>query len=145
VLGKFAISNGWLDPGAPVTIAGNIFGGQAGSSSGGGCVLRDSANAVAATSWAFNLIAATGTNAACAPSDRLGSAVFVNAGFPGAGLCGTGQLAGCALATGVPDLQLSGSQVAVDGGEASYCPAVDVMRTSRPRGNACDLGASESG
>jgi hypothetical protein len=68
-----------------------------------------------------------GAGSACDSSDRLGSATFAAKDFFS------------------PDLHLSGQQTAINGGEAAYCPTLDVDGDRRAAGIACDIGADEKG
>jgi chitodextrinase len=110
--------------GSTVIVAGNIFGLSVGAPNGCG-------NASGVTYiWSHNLVGPGQTR--CGPGDTIGAAVFASASFL------------------TPDLNLSGPQTAVDGGENVYCgPAkdvsVDIDGRPRPAGAACDIGAYEEG
>src|SRR5262249_28098696 len=148
ILGKFAIGDNSMTaryrfaPGTAVTIIGTIFGGQAGKAQGGGCTMNYSDGSVLAPTWHNNLMA----NQICGSGDIKGTATFVQRGFPGAGLCGTGLLPGCKTTWGLPSLDLLGLlQLPVNGGESTYCPATDIHGTPRPKAGVCDIGADEAG
>lgn len=96
--------------------------------------------------WSNNLL---GDGSTCGTGDISGTPTFVQRTWPGAGTCNglniPTSLAGCSTTTGQPNLDLSGAQPAIDGGEATYCPYTDIHGTQRPVGAACDIGADEAG
>lgn len=141
ILGSFYLYNSIVTAGTPVVIAGNILEGPAGNQSGGGCTMTYGDSSTLTPTWKNNLL---GTNNACDATDKTGSPTVVQATFPGAGTCNTGALTGCQTATGDPNLNLSGAQTAINGGEATYCPPTDLHSTVRPQGAACDIGADEA-
>ena len=132
-------------PGTTVEMVGNIFVGQAGNSSGGGCTGFTYSDGTSFTpTWRNNSFSA---RAGCDASD-LGNLTptFVASAWPGAGTCQTGNLTGCSSTTGVPNLHLSGPQTVDNAGETTVCTVTvtsDVDAESRPKGAGCDLGGDE--
>lgn len=129
-------------PGSTFSMVGNIIhsGGQTKCSSSweySDGSLIPSANFI----WSNNLL----SGSACGSGD-IGNSTpsFVEAKFPGAGTCGNSVFDGCATATGDPDLHLASlAGAAINAGESTYCPSIDIDSQSRPKGVACDLGADE--
>jgi hypothetical protein len=136
VQGTFRIYDRQIAPGTPVTITGNIFDNQAGNTNNGGCTMLYSNNSPLIPTWNANLQAQTGP----CPGDRgMGRATFVRPSWPGGSLKNS---------TGVPDLHLSGPQMAINSAESSLCGVTltrDIDEQTRPIGGTCDIGADESG
>jgi hypothetical protein len=125
--GEALVYNGVVAPGTPVTIAGNIIQGYAGNTSAGGCTMSYGGGSTLTPTWRNNLL---GSNPPCGTGDKTGNATFLRPSWPSGG---------------VPDLHLSGSQAAINAGEATYCPSPDIDGQPRPQGTACDIGADEAG
>jgi hypothetical protein len=115
-------TNHMMAPGSTVRVVGNVIT----SASPGICSPTAGDGSRVTLVWSNNQVGRSSFDCN-PPTDRVGAATYAS------------------RTAYNPDLHLAGLQWAVDHGEGTYCPPVDIDGDVRPQAGACDVGADELG